>query len=115
MEQIAPIADDTALMFRLTWIQDERKQQVGLLVDVVAYGCLKTGLFSINQVGTTPTVRAIRTHSLAKGVLMGKCKTTRRTEDSTQAPNFNRCSRIVETRSVPYFLDRLLRSYFHSI
>ena len=26
---------DTALMFRLTWIQDERKQQVGLLVDFV--------------------------------------------------------------------------------
>ena len=47
--------------------------------------------------GTTPTVRAIRTHSLAKGVLMGKCKTTRRTEDSTRAPNFSRCSRIVET------------------
>jgi len=28
MEQIAPMADDTALMFRLTWIQDERKQQL---------------------------------------------------------------------------------------
>ena len=27
---------DTAFMFRLTWIQDERKQQVGLLVDFVA-------------------------------------------------------------------------------
>ena len=36
MEQIVPIADDTALMFRLTWIQDERKQQVGLPVDFVA-------------------------------------------------------------------------------
>ena len=28
--------DDTAFMFRLTWIQDERKQQVGLLVDFAA-------------------------------------------------------------------------------
>ena len=27
---------DTAFMFRLTWIQGERKQQVGLLVDFVA-------------------------------------------------------------------------------
>ena len=27
---------DTALMFGLTWIQGERKQQVGLLVDFVA-------------------------------------------------------------------------------
>ena len=30
------MADDTAFMFRLTWIQGERKQQVGLLVDFVA-------------------------------------------------------------------------------
>ena len=29
MDQIVPMADDTALMFGLTWIQDERKQQVG--------------------------------------------------------------------------------------
>ena len=29
------MADDTALMFGLTWIQGERKQQVGLPVDLV--------------------------------------------------------------------------------
>ena len=30
------MTDDTAFMFGLTWIQDERKQQAGLPADFVA-------------------------------------------------------------------------------
>ena len=81
--------DDIAFMFGLTWIQDERKQQVGLPVDFVAGFLMLCRNSTDCSCDTDPL--------LEKGVLMGKCKTIRRTEDSTQAPNFNRCSRIVET------------------
>ena len=37
------MADDTALIFGLTWIQDERKQQVGLLVDADSIPIEKAG------------------------------------------------------------------------
>ena len=43
MEQTVPMADDTALIFGLTWIQDERKQQVGLLVDADSIPIEKAG------------------------------------------------------------------------
>ena len=94
----------TALMFRLTWIQDERKQQVGLPVDFVA------GFFEL--VGTTPTVRAIRTHSLARCSL-GLPTTTngRSTRAEVQQVQPNRSQDLCENPRVSSLQTQFLKQH----